>query len=142
MKQVQHRIPHVLTLLMFTSSLVCAENVLSPERAFTPSLTRVGDKVTIRFDIEPDYYLYRNKMSVEVDGVPLLISPVFSTNTEVKNDRFLGQQVIYKKQAHISLLLQSSTASPNIKIKAQGCAYKIGVCYAPFYFKWQGNQRI
>jgi thiol:disulfide interchange protein DsbD len=142
MKQVQHRIPHVLTLLMFTSSLVCAENVLSPELAFKPSLTRVGDKVSIQFDIEPNYYLYRNKMAVEVDGVPLLINPVFSTNTEVKNDRFLGQQLVYKNQAKINLLLQSSTASPNIKIKAQGCAYKIGVCYAPFYFKWQGNQRI
>lgn len=133
---------YLICILLLISQLAYAENVLSPELAFKPSLSRVGDKVSIQFDIEPNYYLYRNKMSIEVDGVPLLINPVFSSNTEVKNDRFLGQQLVYKNQAKIDLLLQSSTVSPRIQVKAQGCAYKIGVCYAPFYFKWQGNQRI
>lgn len=142
MNQTQNSLIKILALFLFASPLAYAENVLSPELAFKPSLSRVGDKVSIQFDIEPNYYLYRNKMTVEVDGVPLLISPVFSTNTEVKNDKFLGQQLVYKNQAKIDLLLQSSTASPRIQVKAQGCAYKIGVCYAPFYFKWQGNQRI
>lgn len=142
MNQTQNSLIKILALFVFASPLAYAENVLSPELAFKPSLSRVGDKVSIQFDIEPNYYLYRNKMTVEVDGVPLLINPVFSSNTEVKNDRFLGQQLVYKNQAKIDLLLQSSTASPRIQVKAQGCAYKIGVCYAPFYFKWQGNQRI
>ncbi|NND92185.1 MAG: protein-disulfide reductase DsbD [Granulosicoccus sp.] len=141
-----------LTLLMLTAplawpaeNLLGGEDPLSPQEAFTPSVSAVDHaRITLHFDIADGYYLYRDKTSFEAQdinpptgGAPvdparlLLMAPEFPAAIMV-DDEFFGEQAIYRNSADIGL---PYTADPftrefSLAVTYQGCA-DIGLCYPP-----------
>jgi len=151
----------IATLLLLALAVHSKENLLggtdplSPEVAFVPSTDKVTDKrITITFDIEDGYYLYRDKTYFTVDSAtPVsefasilnapgknaedsakdlnLLDAVYP-EAEILNDDFFGEMATYRHQVSIELPYTSQTTlqSARIAVKYQGCA-DIGLCYPP-----------
>ncbi len=119
---------------------------LPPEVAFVPSLSKAtGDALTVSFDIEEGYYLYRDKTSFKVDSVEsvsalssivsdvamILGEPKFP-EAQILTDDYFGEMSIYRNA--VSIEIPYSTLSPVksgiLAVKYQGCA-DIGLCYPP-----------
>ena len=119
---------------------------LPPEVAFVPSLGEAtGDALTVSFEIEEGYYLYRDKTSFKVESVEsvsalssivsdvamLLAEPKYP-EAQILTDDYFGEMSIYRNS--VSIEIPYSTLSPVksgvLAVKYQGCA-DIGLCYPP-----------
>jgi len=148
-----------LTLLALTAhskeNLLGGTDPLSPEVAFVPNTELVTDKrITITFDIEDGYYLYRDKTYFTVESatpvsefasilsVPgknaeaaaedLMLLDAVYPEAMILDDEFFGEMAIYRNQVSIELPFtrQAPLTSAKIAVKYQGCA-DIGLCYPP-----------
>ncbi|WP_303902486.1 protein-disulfide reductase DsbD, partial [Thiohalomonas denitrificans] len=111
------------------------DEVLDPDVAFVFS-TEVTDGNTLvaRWDIEPEHYLYRDKLNFELrdsDGVSLG-TPRIPAGKE-KNDEFFGRIQVFYDEAEVRLPLNRENLEPtDVTLVAgyQGCA-DAGICYPP-----------
>jgi len=94
--------------------------------------------LTVTFDIEDGYYLYRDKTAITstTEGITLG-DPVFPKAT-IYDDEFFGETAIYRKQATFVVPIDTDDAlsSIDLDIKFQGCA-DIGLCYPPTTYPTQ-----
>ncbi len=152
----------VLTALaLFVLSVHSQENLLggsdplSPQVAFVPKTTAVSDStITVTFDIEDGYYLYRDKTYFTVDSVTavsdfasLITAPTDSDGSsseqlvlldavypsaDILNDDFFGEMSIYRDKVSIEVPYTAATPlkAATLAVKYQGCA-DIGLCYPP-----------
>ncbi|EPJ56002.1 MAG: hypothetical protein OFPI_01530 [Osedax symbiont Rs2] len=90
-----------------------------------------GNKLLLRWDVLPDYYLYdqRMKFSAE-DGVT--ITEISRSETVAKDDPLFGKVQVYYHSSEIMLQLANLPESNQVslKIEYQGC-WDGGVCYPP-----------
>ncbi|KPQ26062.1 MAG: thiol:disulfide interchange protein DsbD [Halomonas sp. HL-48] len=100
------------------------ENVLPPEKAFKPTLSRDGESLQIDWQIEPDYYLYRHRFSAETDGRELSLD---IPDGETIDDEYFGRSEVYRHS--LSMTTQPGNAE-TITLRWQGCA-DAGLCYPP-----------
>ena len=111
------------------------DELLEPDQAFALQDPVVNsDSIILKWDIAPDYYLYRNKFrfELEADGIELG-TPVMPEAIR-KNDEFFGEVDIYKKHVGIELPLRrvnNDATEVVLKTVFQGCNEPIGVCYPP-----------
>ncbi len=121
-----------------SEDLFNAPQPLAPEVAFAPEITDVqSNSITIRYSIEDEYYLYRDKLAFSVGAEPdasasiVLGAPVFEEATTI-NDDFFGEQAIFRGTTEIVLPYESDQSISNftLNIMYQGCA-DIGLCYPP-----------
>lgn len=120
-------------LFILTSLAAHAVNesdLLPPERAFPLRVTSGGpQQVVLYFDIQPGYYLYRDRFTFAVDGSP--IKPEQMPRGELKNDPTFGMVTVYHKPVQIQVSLPRPIAtSVVLSVTSQGCA-DLGVCYPP-----------
>lgn len=109
---------------------------LSPQQAFKPSARALShDRAEIRFDIEPGYYLYRNKLAVEPTG--LLPADVRVTASDLppgiqKDDPNFGLTAIYTEPLDwpINITGGQRPLTLTLSVRYQGCA-SLGICYPP-----------
>ena len=113
-----------------------ANNFLPPQLAFKPTATAIsGDQVEVRFDIQPGYYLYRNKLAVELTG---LVPADLRINASVlpagiqKEDPNFGLTEVYPDPLTWPVMV---TGGPRptmvtLSVRYQGCASQ-GICYPP-----------
>ena len=102
---------------------------LRAEEAFVPSLRRQDDgDYTLSWAIAPGYYLYRDKIGVSMDGIPL--SYQLPPADEIINDEFFGESEIYRHQLRVKLLIQDKGETASIAANYQGC-WDGGLCYPP-----------
>ncbi|ABO59804.1 Thiol:disulfide interchange protein-like protein (plasmid) [Burkholderia vietnamiensis G4] len=107
-----------------------ANQLLSPEKAFSARASLNGDHVSLIFQAAEGYYLYRDRISVVASPKDQIGQPAFPDG-EVKTDQFFGRQVIYRHGAYVVVPLASSfKGALKIKVTYQGCAV-VGVCYPP-----------
>ncbi|WP_258870854.1 MULTISPECIES: protein-disulfide reductase DsbD [unclassified Wenzhouxiangella] len=108
------------------SALIGNDDFLQAQQAFQYELRDNGDgTLTLAWDIAPDYYLYRKRMSIEgADGK--LGDVQFPVGTVI-HDEFFGESEVFYNNAEI--LIDSGTAS-SLKLTWQGCA-EAGLCYPP-----------
>ena len=112
------------------------DEVLEPDQAFQFSMD-VADPNTLKayWQIAPDHYLYRGKISFELaEGQALQLGQVELPAGEKKHDEFFGDIEVYHDQVEARLpLLRSSLAATTVELTAtyQGCAEKTGICYPP-----------
>lgn len=111
--------------------------ILPPELAYLPQIMSANDsQITVRWHIEPGYYLYRDKLSfslLEANNTKL-ISAQIDPGTE-QFDEFFGNVQVLRQSAEARLALESTAAfsggsEATLQIKYQGCA-DIGVCFPP-----------
>ena len=105
---------------------------LPPDQAFILNVN-VRDAKTLQanFDVTPDYYLYKNKISFTLDGNAAKISAISLPKGELKHDQNLGDIEVYHHpfQAEIMLDRASVAAAPiTLHASYQGCSEK-GLCY-------------
>lgn len=109
---------------------------LPPHQAFRPSLTVINsERVEVRFDIQPGYYLYRDKLAVETTGlVPgeLRITPSPLAKGIEKDDPNFGPTEIFTDPLNWPVSIQGGQRplSLTLAIRYQGCASQ-GICYPP-----------
>lgn len=137
----------VLLLLCFMTPVTQAESFLDklpsfgvnkqpsflpPDQAFILNVN-VRDAKTLQanFDVTPDYYLYKNKISFTLDGNAAKISAINLPKGELKHDPNLGDIEVYHHPFQAEIMLdRASVAAASITLHAsyQGCSEK-GLCY-------------
>jgi thiol:disulfide interchange protein DsbD len=90
------------------------------------------DRVTLRWDIADEYYLYRDKIKVAApDGGATLGTPQFADG-KLHVDEYFGEQVVYYEQAIVTVPVSTApgTRELALDVSYMGCA-DAGLCYPP-----------
>ena len=118
------------------ASLFTQSNAVSaadPEQAFLFSQEMSDDnKLTLKWSIQQDYYLYNDKISFEVDSGVEIIEESRSVPYK-KDDPLFGLVDIHTFDLEIVLRLKNPSTSftdVNFVVNYQGC-WEGGICYPP-----------
>jgi thiol:disulfide interchange protein DsbD len=108
-----------------------AQDVLPPEQAFrftTASPDR--NTVEVRFDIEPGYYLYRERFRFET--VDAKLGAATYPPGKMKKDETFGNVEVYYDGVVARVPVEAAEAVRTLKLNvtSQGCA-DIGICFPP-----------
>lgn len=116
---------------------------LPPEQAFAMSPPLFdGKQLLLRWEIAPEYYLYREKFKVRVLNPELTVGELQIPAGEAKQDEFFGNVHVIHKVADLKLPIDLSTKTGSdlqVEVAWQGCDGALGVCYPP-EIKYFGTQ--
>ena len=132
------RIPATLAWLLLAAAglargAVADQDILKPEQAFRYAVTATADALLVRWSIEPQHYLYRERMSFESRTPGVTLGNPVMPEGELHQDEYFGAMHIYRDRAEVRLPLATRAAgidSVALAIKSQGCA-DAGLCYPP-----------
>ncbi len=111
------------------SGLAHAAEPLDPEQAYKFSARALDEKtIEARWDITPDYYMYREKIAFRADGAKLG-EPTLPKGKE-KDDEFFGKVETYRGELIIRIPVIEGSGSLVLKAESQGC-WDEGICYPP-----------
>jgi thiol:disulfide interchange protein DsbD len=122
-----------------------ADEYLPVRSAYKVAVSTDAGNLVVRFEIAPDYYLYRDRLGFEsaTPGVTLG-APGLPVGID-HEDEFFGKQVIYRDIAEVGIPVTFS-GSPrdfDVRIRLQGCADG-GLCYPPqnwtYPVKWPARE--
>ncbi len=105
-----------------------------PEEAFVPEVVVDGDSVFVRFDITPEYYLYRDRTKAAVSG-DATIRAAHIGEGERKDDPNFGTVWVFHDQLETELAVEGDEPY-TLVIGYQGCA-DMGLCYPPMEKAWR-----
>ncbi len=107
---------------------------LHPDVAFVLSVEQVPGKVVASWRIAEHYYLYRERIAIEVVGPDVRATGALHLPAgQPKEDAYLGRTEVYYDQAWAELPIQRSADGPGqltLRVRYQGCA-DAGLCYPP-----------
>lgn len=98
---------------------------------FSSSLTDNG--VQLVWDIAPEHYLYRDRITVTATEPGVTIGkPSFSKPGHLKDDPYFGEVTVFTEpvQARLNVSLPKGMTEANLQVRYQGCA-EAGLCYPP-----------
>ncbi|UQB43196.1 protein-disulfide reductase DsbD [Thiomicrospira microaerophila] len=120
----------LLGLFAHTTNAMMGDDLLDADDAFSLQQVIVEqDELKISWKIAKDYYLYKDRISVESNDIQLS-QPIFPSSVR-KNDPLFGQVDVFQKDFTIRVPYQSHVQTAELTIKYQGCSEKYGVCYPP-----------
>ena len=129
-----------LALLVTTAAQAAPDNFggtfLPPTQAFRPSAEAISaDRIQVRFDVQPGYYLYREKLGVDVTGlVPagVQLTPGELPKGIQKDDPNFGPTEIYQEPLNWPIQINGGQRplTLTLSVRYQGCANQ-GICYPP-----------
>jgi len=107
---------------------------LDPDQAFRFTHDVGPDGVVrLKWDIEPGYYLYRDKMVVKSTATGVQAGELVRPAGIMTDDPDFGRVAIYKHRVAIIVPLTVGAAAPamaTLQVSYQGCA-EDGICYPP-----------
>jgi thiol:disulfide interchange protein DsbD len=107
---------------------------LPVDEAFKPILIPVdGNNIDVTFQIAPDYYLYKEKLSVKALADNVQLGNLDLPKGKDKYDEFFGEQEVYYDEVFARLPVARATPEAmelQLEIGFQGCA-EAGLCYPP-----------
>jgi thiol:disulfide interchange protein DsbD len=107
---------------------------LPVDEAFRPILIPVdGNNIDVTFRIAPDYYLYKEKLSVKALADNVQLGDLDLPKGKDKYDEFFGEQEVYYDEVFARLPIARATPEAmelQLEIGFQGCA-EAGLCYPP-----------
>ena len=111
-------------------NLLQAGGPLPADEAFNLDVIAIdAQTLNIRWLVHKDYYLYKDKISISVEGAS--IANIVYPDATLKNDEFFGQVSIYDRPIEVLLSLADiSSGKVTLSVEYQGC-WKGGVCYPP-----------
>jgi thiol:disulfide interchange protein DsbD len=120
-------------LLAVFQAAPAADDILKPEQAFRYAVTADSGYVDVRWNIAPEHYLYRERMSFRSrsDGIELG-EPELPAGKPYE-DEFFGRMEIYRGEMLARIPYTRSVSGLDeleLEIRSQGCA-DIGLCYPP-----------
>ena len=105
--------------------------ILAPEQAFIPSATADNNTITVSWLIEPEYYMYKDKMKFSFADEAATITNVSYSESKMQADAFFGDVPVFRHQASATLTTTDAKAGlATLDINYQGCA-DIGICFPP-----------
>ena len=116
-----------LTGLVLASAALAADDFLDPEQAFRLSARSVdATHVEVRFDIEPGYYLYRERLNAEIAPDSVKMAELQVPKGKVKFDETFQKDVEYYRDSvtFVVPLQQAPTTPYKLSVGNQGCADK------------------
>jgi len=122
----------ILVGLPVANASLAADDFLPPKFAFKPTTTVENGELTVRYEIAPGYYLYRDRLGFESATPGVTVGPASFPVGEDHEDDYFGKQVIYRGAIAIGVKLAFDGAPRDfdLKLKLQGCA-DAGLCYPP-----------
>jgi len=121
----------LLGLLALSPLLAWAgDEPLPPDQAYKMSVTASGGTITAHWDIQPGYYLYKDKFKFLSHTPAVTLGKAALPAGEMKEDKFFGREEIYKKAVTATVPYTGSGAL-DLEIVYQGCNEPIGFCYPP-----------
>ncbi len=109
------------------------QDILKPEQAFRYAASASADEILVRWTIEPEHYLYRERMSYESRTPGITLGTASIPEGKPHNDEYFGQMHIFRDSLEVRLPISARPPGPvklALAIKSQGCA-DIGLCYPP-----------
>lgn len=107
---------------------------VDPALAFSVKARTTGpQQVTLDFSIRPDYYLYRERISIALKDAPAWrIKHIAFPPTTIKEDKIFGRSPVYTTSFTVPVKLEGKPGSPaSLLVQYQGCFEPLGVCYPP-----------
>lgn len=107
------------------------DEYLDPALAYLLSFDVETDAVSLHWDIEPEYYLYKDmfKFKAYSDGKELILKPNYSKG-KVKFDEFSERdRELYYNTADVNFTIPAEVRSLQLALGFQGCAP--GLCFPP-----------
>lgn len=120
---------------LFTGSVAAPDEILDPEIAFrvVANLVPENNSIELIWDIEPGYYLYKNKFSVNSANPNLNLGTYAFPKGKLKQDAAFGEVEVFYNRTSVNVPFQVSDAILNqfdINVGYQGCK-EDSVCYPP-----------
>jgi thioredoxin:protein disulfide reductase len=122
-----------LLATLWTTDGRAADEFLEPDVAFKLSVRSTeGQRLEIRFDVAPGYYLYAEKLKVEAVPTDVKLGPLQVPKGKVKYDETFQKDVeTLRDRVTMTLpLIDAPSSSIKLLITSQGCADR-GLCYPP-----------
>ncbi len=127
---------------LFDSLSGNSDGPLDVDQAYLFSGTETAPGIyELRWAIEDDYYLYRDKVKIQASDRVEVLETRFS-RSEPKEDPLFGRVDVYYQQALIKVRVRSIAGEPVddlLKIEYQGC-WEGGICYPPVSTELPINQ--
>ena len=120
-----------LVWLLLGNVTFAQDKLLSPEQAFSFSVeSTASNTAQLSWQIQPNYYLYQHKFSVQQNNRPLTLKlpPAIA-----QHDDNYGQSQVYYQQVSFQIQTQPSH---RYSVTWQGCA-KDRICYPPQNIEFQ-----
>ena len=124
-------------LLATWASGALAMDPLPAERAYHYAARVEGDRLIVKWTVEPGYYLYRKKMSIASTAAVARIGDPSWPKGENHHDEYFGDQEIYRGSFEVAAPIELVGARPltlPLELRLQGCA-DAGFCHPPQ--KWK-----
>ncbi len=105
------------------------EKLLAVDDAFVPTLEVLDDQVIVKFEIAPNYYMYKMRLGLKSNDVTFgdLIIP----EGYEKDDPYFGLTEVYYKFMEFSApIIEANSKSIMVSLDFQGCA-EDRLCYPP-----------
>lgn len=121
----------IVFCLLFGAENALSDKFLPVDEAFKPSVVVSPESITVRFEIAPNYYLYQNQYSAQING--RVLASNFAQGAVVKYDfNFDEELTVFYDQMSVRHVVQGDNAplAGSLEIRYQGCADE-GLCYPP-----------
>jgi len=123
-----------LDALAKPEKLAGQRDFLPPDQAFIMTESTAADgSLVLNWEIQPGYYLYRDKFKVAATTAGLTMGEPRLPQGEVKQDPEFGEVSIFKHTAELSVPVIARPAGADVleaEVRYQGCA-EDGICYPP-----------
>lgn len=105
---------------------------LPVNEAFRPGVVGLADQeIRLRFEIAPEYYLYRHRLGFTLTGDGASVTDVSLPEGQDRHDEFFGDVEVYYDRLEVALVFAGSLApQQQLQVDFQGCA-DAGLCYPP-----------
>ena len=135
MKRILQTLILLLPLLPFLALAQGDDELLPPKEAFAlEARATAPDRVEAHWKIADGYYLYRKNFHFESKTPGVEIGNPELPPGQTKHDEFFGDIQVYHHEVTIGLPLSGNLQpgkAVRLKLIAQGCNEKVGVCYPP-----------
>jgi len=124
----------LLTALTVAATAVAQGDEPQPARdVYRYVVTDTGSAIEVDWAIEEGYYLYRNKLSFEINTQGITAGDARLPEGLPHEDEYFGKQQVYRGHFYVSVPYQIEGDRPETMefvIKSQGC-WDGGLCYPP-----------
>ncbi|WP_438334096.1 protein-disulfide reductase DsbD [Edwardsiella tarda] len=119
----------ITTLLPAQASLFGGQPRFVPvDQAFAFDFQQQGARLTLHWQIQPGYYLYRQQIHITPHQAQLGAWQLPAGTPH--HDEFQGETAIFRDRLDLTVPLLSATSGAEISVTYQGCA-AAGFCYPP-----------
>ena len=112
--------------------LAAQTQFLEPAQAFRGQARVVDARaLELRIDVAPNYHLYRERMTVELDGSGAQLGTVeLPAGTQEYDETFQKNFEVLRGTVRVPVPVQAAASDFKLRVTYQGCADK-GLCYPP-----------